>query len=90
MYAGYKSHVDATLSSMEDALGRFHTFKDDFLLGRAGNEAKAIANPVRTGLMKKQLVDQDTNAETWTLSKMRREMNTWQVYISSQIDVSKE
>jgi len=33
MYARYKSHDDATLSYMEDALHRFHTFKDVFLLG---------------------------------------------------------
>jgi hypothetical protein len=33
MYARYKSHNDATLSYMEDALHRFHTFKDVFLLG---------------------------------------------------------
>ena len=33
MYARYKSHDDATLSYMEDALHRFHTFTDVFLLG---------------------------------------------------------
>jgi len=33
MYARYKSHDDAALSYMEDALHRFHTFKDVFLLG---------------------------------------------------------
>jgi len=33
MYAQYKSHDDATLSYMEDALHRFHTFKDVLLLG---------------------------------------------------------
>jgi hypothetical protein len=33
MYARYKSHDDATLSYMEDALCRFHTFKDVVLLG---------------------------------------------------------
>jgi hypothetical protein len=36
MYARYKSHDDATLSYMEDALCRFHSFKDVFLLRRAG------------------------------------------------------
>ena len=30
MYARYKSHDDATLSYMEDALHHFHTFKDVF------------------------------------------------------------
>ena len=35
MYAQYESHVNATLSYMEDALRCFHTFKDVFLLGRA-------------------------------------------------------
>jgi len=29
---------------MEDALGHFHTFKDVFLLGRAGKQAKMKAN----------------------------------------------
>jgi hypothetical protein len=33
MYARYKFHDDATLSCMEDALRRFHTFKHVFLLG---------------------------------------------------------
>jgi hypothetical protein len=33
MYARYKSHDDTTLSYREDALHRFHTFKDVFLLG---------------------------------------------------------
>jgi len=30
MYARYKSHDDATFNHMEDALHRFHTFKDVF------------------------------------------------------------
>jgi hypothetical protein len=53
MYAPYKSHDDATLSYMEDALRRFHTFKDVFLLGRAGKKAKAKANALRTDFLKK-------------------------------------
>jgi len=36
IYARYKSHNDATLSYLEDSLRGFHTFKDVFLLGRAG------------------------------------------------------
>jgi hypothetical protein len=75
---------------MEDALRRFHTFKDVFLLGRAGKQAKAKANALRTELVKKRKVDEETNAETWTPSKMRREMNAWRDYISHEIDVSKE
>jgi len=75
---------------MEDALRRFHTFKDVFLLGRAGKKAKANANALRTELVKKRKVDEETNGETWTPSKMRCEMNAWQDYISHQIDVSKE
>ena len=47
MYARYKSHDDATLRYMEDALGRFHTFKDVFLLMRTGQKAKAKANAQR-------------------------------------------
>jgi len=90
MYARYKSHNDATLCHMEVALHRFHTFKDVFLLGRAGKRAKAKSNTLRTQLMKKRTVDKETNPETWTASKKRREMNAWREYISHEIDVSKE
>jgi hypothetical protein len=48
IYAQFNSHNDATLSYMEDALHRVHTFKDVFLLERAGNMAKAKANALRT------------------------------------------
>jgi hypothetical protein len=66
MYAQYKSHGNATLSYMEDSLCHFHTFNDVFLLWRASKKANAL----RTELMKKQKVDKETNAETWTLSMM--------------------
>jgi len=75
---------------MEDALCRFHTFKDVFLLGRAGKQAKAKANALRTELMKKRKVDEETNAETWTPSKKRREMKAWWDYISHERDATKE
>jgi hypothetical protein len=75
---------------MEVALHRFHTFKDVFLLRRAGKKAKAKANALRTELVKKRMVDEETNAETWTPSKMWHEMNTWRDYISHEIDISKE
>jgi hypothetical protein len=44
MYARYKTYDDATLSYMEDSLHHFHTFRDVFLLGRAGKKTKAKAN----------------------------------------------
>jgi hypothetical protein len=78
------------LSSTDDALCLFHTFKDDFLLGRAGKKAKAEANTLTTELVMKRKVDEETNTESWTPSKMLHEMNTWQDYISHEIDVSKE
>jgi hypothetical protein len=90
MQARYKSHTDATLSYMENALHRFHTFKDVFLLWQPGKKAKAKANALRTELMKKRNVDEESNAETWTLSKKWREMNACRNYISHEIDVSKE
>jgi len=90
MYARYKSHDDATLSYTEDALHRLHTFKDVFLLRRAGKKAKAKANALRKELVKKRKVDKETNAETWTPSKKQREMNAWRDYISHKIDVSKQ
>jgi hypothetical protein len=77
MYARYKSQDDATLSYMVDALHYFHTFKDVFLLRRAGKKAKAKANTLRMELVKKRKVDEETNAETLTLSKKWREMSAW-------------
>jgi hypothetical protein len=90
MYAQYGSHDDATLSYNEEALHRFHIFKDVFLLRRVGKKAKAKATALGTELVKKRKVDKETHAETWTTSKMRREMNAWQDYISHEIFVSKE
>jgi hypothetical protein len=90
MYARYTSHDDATLSYMEATLHCFDTFKNVFLLGRAGKKAEAKAHGLRTELVKKRKVDEDTNAETGTLSRKRHEMNAWREYISHQIDVSKE
>ena len=57
IYARYKSHDDATLSYMEDALYCIDTFKDVFLLGRAGKKEKAKTNALRTELVKKQTVE---------------------------------
>jgi hypothetical protein len=75
---------------MEDALHHFHTFKDVFVLGRASKKVKAEANALRTELVKKRKVNEETNAETWTPSMKRREMNAWRDYISHDIDVSNE
>jgi len=90
MYARYKSHDDATLSYMVDALHRFHTLKDVSLLGRAGKKVNTKANALRTEPMKKRKVDEETNAETWMPSSKRGEINASQDYISHEIDVSKE
>jgi len=90
MYARYEFHDDAPLNYIEDALHRFHTFQDVFILGRAGKKAQAKANPLKTELVKKRMVDKERNAEDWTASKKRREMNRWRDYISHKIDVSKE
>jgi len=90
MYAQYKSHDDATLSYMEDALCRYHTFKDVFSLRRSGKQAKAWATAPTTAPMKMRKVDEETNAEIWMLSKKRRKMNAWRDYISHQMDFSNE
>jgi hypothetical protein len=90
MYARYTIHDDATLTYMEDALHSIHTLKDVFLLGRAGKKAKAKANALRTELMKKRKVDEETHAETWTPYMKRREMHAWPDYICHQIDISKK
>jgi len=75
---------------MEDALRHFPPFKDVFLLGRAGKKANAKVNALGTELVKKAEVDEETNAETWTLSIKWRKITTWQDYISHDIDVSQE
>jgi hypothetical protein len=90
MYAQYKSHDDATLSYIEDALHCFHTFKDVFLLRRAGKKAKAKATALRTELVKKRKVDEETNAETRTLSNMRDKINALWDYLSHDIDIYKK
>jgi hypothetical protein len=51
-YAQYKSHDDAILSYMRDALHGFHTFEDVIFLERAGETVKAKANTMTTELMK--------------------------------------
>ena len=90
MYARYKSHDDSTLTYMEDVLCRFHSIEDVFLLERAGKQVKAKSNALRMDLIKKQKVDEETDAETWTPSKMRCELNAWRDYVSHDLDVSKE
>ena len=90
MYARYKSHDDATLSYMEDALHLFHTFKDVFLLGRSSTIEKTKANALRTELMNKRKVHKETNAQTWTPSQKQHIMNSWRNSTSHEIDPSKE
>jgi len=54
-----------------------------------GKKVKAKGNALRTELVKKQKVDEQTNDKTWTPSKKSRDMNAWRDYISHEIDVSK-
>jgi hypothetical protein len=75
---------------MEDALHRFHSFKDVFLLGRAGKNTNAKANALSTEPVKKRQVEEETNAGSWMRSRKRREMNASRDYISHKIDISKE
>jgi hypothetical protein len=90
MYARYKSHEHAMLREMEDALHRFHTFKDVFVLGLAGKMVTATANPLRTELVKTRQVDYETNTEMLSPSKQQCEMNARSDYIIHVIDESKE
>jgi superfamily II RNA helicase len=78
------------LSYTVDALHRFHTFKDLFSLVQAGKDAKANASALRIELLKKHKVDEETNAESWMLSKKTRVMNALRDYISHETDISKE
>jgi len=89
MYAQDNSHNVATFSYIEDALRRFHTYKNVILLGRAGQEAKPKPNAMRTELVKKWKVDEEINAQTWMPSKKRHKVKTWRDYIIHGIDVWK-
>jgi hypothetical protein len=90
MYVHYKSHYDTTLSYIKYSLRCFHTFIDVLLLGRTSKKEKAQANALRTELVKKRKVDEETNADSWTPSKKKRKMNPWQDYFSHERDISKE
>ena len=65
MYARFKSHDDATLSFMVDALNSFHTSQDGFLLGRDDKKAKAKANILRTEFVRNGKVNEERNTKTW-------------------------
>jgi hypothetical protein len=73
---------------MADVFYQFHTFRDVFLLGRAGSKAKAKTNILRQELMQKRKVDKKTNADTGTLSKKQHEMNARWNYIRQEIHFS--
>jgi hypothetical protein len=73
-----------------DTVHRFHTFKEVFLLGRAGKMGKAKAYALKRKLGKKLKVDEETNADTCKESQKWREMNAWREYISHEIDDAKE
>jgi hypothetical protein len=51
MYAPFKSHDNATMSYIADALRRIHTFKDVFLLGQAGKQACCTVSGVLCPLL---------------------------------------
>ena len=50
----------------------------------------AIANALRTELVKKRNIDKETNAETWTPSKKRCKINAWRDCINHKIVDRKE
>ena len=60
---------------MEDALHRCHCIKDVIILGRASKKGKAKANALSMEHVKKRKVAKETNADTWTPSKKRHEIN---------------
>ena len=47
----------------------FQTFKEVFIPGRAGKNAKVKDSAMRTELVNMRQVDEETHAETWTQSK---------------------
>jgi hypothetical protein len=54
---------------MEDALRHIQTFKDVLVLGRTSTKVKAKADALRTKLVRKRKVDEESHAETWMPSK---------------------
>lgn len=91
MYARYDSHDEDTLSYMDDALRRFHLYKDVFLLGRVTKKSAAKSRALRTELIKKRKAEEeDEEAAYWTPSKRQREKNAWRDYINHEVELSKE
>jgi hypothetical protein len=78
------------LSHIEDGQHRFETFNDVFLLSRARTHGQDKTQSLRMEFVKKQKVDEESNADTWTLSMKGREMNGRRNYIHHEIAVSKE
>jgi len=74
---------------MEHALHRLHTFEEGFLLSRASKMPNANASALRSELEKKRKVENETNGQSWTPSKKRRNMNAWWDYIRHEINNSK-
>jgi hypothetical protein len=75
---------------MEVAFCQFHTIKEVFFLGQAGNKETAKAHWSRLKLLKQEQVDEDTNAETRMASNKQHKINTWQNSTSHGIDVSEQ
>jgi len=71
MYAQYKSHNDATMSHMENAMHLCYNFKDVCEGRRAGKKDKPNTNALRTELVKKRKVHEKTNGESWIPTKTR-------------------
>lgn len=87
MYTRYKYHDEAASSYNEDSMCCFHTMKHVFFLRRAGKMGMAKANPLETEIIKKRMVDEKTNADTWMVSKTRRNLHALRHYICNEIDI---
>jgi hypothetical protein len=70
---------------MEDAVECFHPFQDVFILGRASRRPEATANALRTELVKKRNVDENTNSGDGTACKKRHELNTGGIIIATRL-----
>jgi len=88
--ARYTYHNEAILSYVEDVLRHLQTCNDDFWLLRASKNRSAKVNLLRMRLVKMWNIDEEINAETWMPAKKWPEINACGVYISHEIDFSKE
>jgi hypothetical protein len=85
-YTSYRSHDQATLDYMENALRRFHENKDDFLRYRAGKRVVAGAHDLRADLIKQHDDDlAQRRRDGHSSAALQAERHSWNAFIDAEV-----